>query len=96
MVEPEGQFALTERADEDGPRPFKCYLDTGLKRTSTGNRIFGVMKGASDGGLLVPHSESRFPGYDVESKELDAEMLKKYIVSAKINCHTMRATFQKA
>jgi len=37
------------------------------------------MKGASDGGLLIPHSESRFPGYDIETKELDAETLRKYI-----------------
>jgi large subunit ribosomal protein L5e len=81
VTEPEGEFALTERADEEGPRPFKVFLDTGLKRTSTGSRVFGVLKGASDGGMLVPHSESRFPGYDIESKELDAETLKKYIVS---------------
>jgi len=37
------------------------------------------MKGASDGGIFIPHSDKRFPGYDPESKELDAETLKKYI-----------------
>jgi large subunit ribosomal protein L5e len=37
------------------------------------------MKGASDGGLYIPHSEKRFPGYDIETKELDAETLRKYI-----------------
>lgn len=37
------------------------------------------MKGASDGGILVPHSENRFPGYDNETKELEAETLRKYI-----------------
>lgn len=37
------------------------------------------MKGASDGGIFIPHNEKRFPGYDPESKELDAEVLKKYI-----------------
>jgi len=37
------------------------------------------MKGASDGGIFIPHSERRFPGYDQESKALDAEVLKKYI-----------------
>ncbi len=37
------------------------------------------MKGASDGGIFIPHSDKRFPGYDPESKELDAEVLKKYI-----------------
>jgi len=37
------------------------------------------MKGASDGGLYIPHSAKRFPGYDPEAKELDAEVLNKYI-----------------
>ena len=80
VTEPDGTLKLTEVLDEeDAPRPFKCYLDVGLKRTSTGSRVFGAMKGASDGGIFIPHSEKRFPGYDPESKELDAEVLKKYI-----------------
>jgi large subunit ribosomal protein L5e len=37
------------------------------------------LKGASDDGIFIPHSEKRFPGYDPETKELDAEVLKKYI-----------------
>lgn len=79
VEEPDGEFKLTEAAEDDEKRPFKCFLDVGLARTTTGARIFGVMKGASDGGLYVPHSENRFPGYDAESKELDAETLRKYI-----------------
>lgn len=78
QTEPDGTLQLTE-AMEDGPRPFKCFLDVGLKRTSTGARVFGAMKGASDGGIFIPHSENRFPGYDPEGKELDAETLQKYI-----------------
>lgn len=78
VTEPDGEMSETA-AIEDGPRPFKCYLDVGLKRTSTGSRVFGALKGASDGGLYIPHNEKRFPGYDPESKELDAETLKKYI-----------------
>ncbi|KAJ7591049.1 hypothetical protein C8J56DRAFT_934544 [Mycena floridula] len=80
VTEPDGTLVLTEALeDEDSPRPFKCYLDVGLRRTSTGSRVFGAMKGASDGGIFIPHSDKRFPGYDAESKELDAETLKKYI-----------------
>ncbi|KAK5135886.1 60S ribosomal protein L5 [Meristemomyces frigidus] len=81
VEEPDGEYKLTEAAEKDGEerRPFKCYLDVGLGRTSTGARVFGAMKGASDGGLYIPHSDKRFPGYDVESKELDAETLRKYI-----------------
>jgi hypothetical protein len=41
--------------------------------------VFGALKGASDGGIHIPHSEKRFPGYDTETKTLDAEVLKKYI-----------------
>jgi len=37
------------------------------------------MKGASDGGVFIPHSDKRFPGYDTETKKLDADVLKKYI-----------------
>ncbi|KAI9011513.1 hypothetical protein BC832DRAFT_550919 [Gaertneriomyces semiglobifer] len=62
---------------EDGPRPFTAYLDIGLRRTTTGARIFGALKGAADGGIRVPHSASRFPGWD--GKELDAELLRGYI-----------------
>ena len=81
MEEADGEFKLTEAAEEDGEsrRPFKCFLDVGLARTSTGARVFGAMKGASDGGLLIPHSENRFPGFDIEGKELDPETLRKYI-----------------
>jgi len=50
--------------DEDGDRrPFKAVLDVGLKRTTIGSKVFGVLKGAADGGLCIPHSEKRFPGY---------------------------------
>merc|ERR1711864_23755 len=80
VEEADGEYKLTEAGeDEDSRRPFKAFLDVGLARTSTGARIFGAMKGASDGGILIPHSENRFPGYDIESKELDADTLRKYI-----------------
>ena len=50
-------------------RPFKAYLDVGLVRTTTGNRVFGAMKGACDGGLYIPHNEKRFPGHRIEKVE---------------------------
>ncbi|KAA6412528.1 MAG: 60S ribosomal L5 [Lasallia pustulata] len=86
VEEADGEYKLTEAAEVDGDerRPFKCYLDVGLARTSTGARIFGAMKGASDGGILIPHSENRFPGFDVETKELDAETLRKYIFAGHV------------
>ncbi|KAK5695351.1 60S ribosomal protein L5 [Elasticomyces elasticus] len=81
VEEADGEYKVTEPQEVEGEtrRPFKCFLDVGLTRTSTGARVFGAMKGASDGGLYIPHSEKRFPGFDIESKELDAETLRKYI-----------------
>lgn len=57
----------------DNPNPFMAVLDVGLARTSTGAKVFAVMKGVTDGGIYVPHSETRFYGYDQESKEYSAE-----------------------
>lgn len=64
---------------DDGPGAFRACLDTGLARTSTGARVFGAMKGAVDGGIDIPHSVKRFPGYDDESKEFNAEVHRKHI-----------------
>ena len=37
------------------PNPFTCVLDVGLARTTTGAKIFAVMKGVADGGIHIPH-----------------------------------------
>lgn len=66
-------------AVDDGPAAFRCYLDVGLARTTTGARVFGAMKGAVDGGLNVPHSVKRFPGYDAEAKNFNAEVHRSHI-----------------
>lgn len=60
--------------EQEGDRaPFKAVLDVGLARTTTGSKIFAVMKGVADGGINVPHSENRFFGFDSESSEYNAE-----------------------
>merc|ERR1712050_677271 len=64
---------------DDGPGPFRCFLDTGLTRTTTGNKVFGALKGAVDGGLDIPHSTKRFPGYDKEAQEFNAEVHRNHI-----------------
>uniref|UniRef100_A0A2K5RVE6 Large ribosomal subunit protein uL18 C-terminal eukaryotes domain-containing protein n=1 Tax=Cebus imitator TaxID=2715852 RepID=A0A2K5RVE6_CEBIM len=56
----EGQLEVTglEHNVEsiDGqPGAFTCYLDAGLARTTTGNKVFGTLKGGVDGGLSIPH-----------------------------------------
>jgi len=68
-------------ADPDGKAPFKALLDVGLRRTTTGAKLFGALKGACDGGLDIPHKDRRFPGTKKEGDEIkaDPEVHKKYI-----------------
>merc|ERR1712115_422645 len=65
--------------NDDGPGAFRACLDVGLAGTSTGAKVFAALKGAVDGGLDIPHSEKRFPGYDSESKELNADVHRQHI-----------------
>jgi len=79
QVEADGEDFYVE--DVDGaPGAFRAYLDVGLARTTTGARIFGVLKGAADGGIDIPHSNRRFPGYDAESKEFSAAVHRDHIL----------------
>jgi len=68
----------------DGPRPFRAYLDVGLHRTTTESKVFAALKGATDGGLDIPHSVTRFVGYDKEGKALKADILRKHIFGGHI------------
>jgi large subunit ribosomal protein L5e len=123
--EADGEMYSVE-PNEEGPRPFYCVLDTGLKRTSTGSKVFGALKvrsrplssagdicyvdivrvelhpfrvnvgvhaegwgglyrqGCLDGGLDMPYSEKRFVGYEAEKKELDTEVLEKYLFNGHV------------
>ncbi|XAR71061.1 hypothetical protein NMG60_11028149 [Bertholletia excelsa] len=76
-VEATGEDFSVEPAESR--RPFRALLDVGLIRTTTGNRVFGALKGALDGGLDIPHSDKRFAGFSKDSKQLDAEVHRKYI-----------------
>ncbi|CAO2639009.1 60S ribosomal protein L5, partial [Lemmus lemmus] len=62
----EGQVEVT------GPGAFTCYLDAGLARTTTGNKVFGALKGAVDGGLSIPH------------REFNAEVHRKHIMGQNV------------
>ncbi|KAJ8357531.1 hypothetical protein SKAU_G00203250 [Synaphobranchus kaupii] len=84
QVEVTGDEFNVESVD-DQPGAFTCYLDAGLARTTTGNKVFGAIKGAVDGGLSIPHSTKRFPGYDPESKEFNAEVHRKHIMGINVS-----------
>ena len=83
VKEATGEFkACRTKADDQGDDsqlPFKAILDVGLARTTTGARVFGVMKGAVDGGIAVPHKESRFPGFKKDKGTLDAKVHRDHI-----------------
>jgi large subunit ribosomal protein L5e len=81
---PDGKTYFVDEVDED-KRPFRAFLDVGCKTTSTGCRIFGALKGAADGGLDIPHNEKRFPGYDRDGKEYDAEMHRERIFGGHVS-----------
>mmetsp|Transcript_1224 Transcript_1224/g.3536 ORF Transcript_1224/g.3536 Transcript_1224/m.3536 type:complete len:307 (-) Transcript_1224:33-953(-) len=73
-----------EEVDDD-KKPFRALLDVGCRPTTTGCRVFGALKGAADGGLDVPHSEKRFPGYDRDAKEYDADMHRERIFGGHVS-----------
>jgi len=78
QTEVDGDEYYVEDLD-DKPSTFRCYLDVGLCRTTTGARVFGAMKGCADGGINIPHSVKRFPGYDAEGGEFSAEVHRNHI-----------------
>jgi large subunit ribosomal protein L5e len=77
-------YSVYEDYDDEGSAPFEALLDVGLKRTTTGARVFAALKGAVDGGLAVPHGSGRFAGTkslddESNSTETDPEILRHYI-----------------
>lgn len=85
VEKPDGEDYFVEQEGERAA--FFCVLDTGLARTSTGARIFGVLKGAVDGGLDIPHSNKRFPGIDGESGEYNASAHRDRIMGAHVGTY---------
>jgi large subunit ribosomal protein L5e len=90
--EPTGEIVSTEvngrtyfvnEVDEE-KKPFRAFLDVGIKNTTTGAKVFGALKGASDGGLDIPHSNKRFPGYSKDTKAYEAEIHKSRIMGEHI------------
>jgi len=79
----DGKTYFVDEVDDE-KKPFRALLDVGCKPTTTGCRIFGALKGAADGGLDVPHSEKRFPGYDRDAKEYDADMHRERIMGGHV------------
>jgi large subunit ribosomal protein L5e len=71
--------------DEKDRRPFKVILDVGLKATTTGSKVFAALKGVADGGVYIPHSNSRFPGYDSTKPEADNTKLRERVFGVHVD-----------
>jgi len=103
LEEASGEYFVEEKDyeaenAEDLPNPFYAVLDVGLRRTTTGARVFAAMKGAVDGGVEIPYGTSPkggrkkagkpFPGYEVdeESKRssYNADICTKYILGGHV------------
>ena len=50
--------SIDTQLKESQATPDCKYLDIGLVRMTTGDRIFGAMKSARDAGLSMPHREA--------------------------------------
>jgi len=75
--------------EENDSRPFKCILDVGLQTTAVGHRMWGALKGAVDGGLHIPHTCKKFPGFKPaeekgQESEYDAEAHKEKIFGSHV------------
>jgi large subunit ribosomal protein L5e len=71
--------------DEKDRRPFKVVLDVGLKATTTGSKVFAVMKGVADGGVNIPHSASRFPGFKQDKPTEDNKVLRERVLGGHVD-----------
>jgi len=63
----------------------KVIVDIGLQRSTKGNKLYAVVKGAVDGGLEVPHSkevvpsDERLSGKSLKNK-IDVQKIKETIL----------------
>lgn len=79
VQETTGDFIDIEKEAEkkDIGRPFVCFLDIGLCRSTVGARVFAALKGAVDGGLHIPHKDKVFPKFKEEEKKKGGDDKKK-------------------
>jgi len=62
----------------------KVVLDTGIHTPVHGSNIFGVLKGALDAGLDVPHDEKALPSEERIFAKANASDVKEKILSSKV------------
>ncbi|ORD96634.1 RL5B [Hepatospora eriocheir] len=78
LYEPNREIGEDREIEEsEERRAYKVFLDIGLSQSSKGAKVFVAMKGASDAGLMIPHSSVKFEGF--ENGELDSAVLRDRI-----------------
>jgi large subunit ribosomal protein L5e len=85
----------TVEPNEKGPQPFYALLDVGLTRTTTGNRLFAALKGACDGGIEIPHSDTRFIGFNKEESKVDGVLLRKHLFGGHVADYMRKLSEEK-
>lgn len=83
----DGTFVEPRNKDDDEEEsrfPFRAILDVGLARTTTGAKIFGVMKGVVDGGIAIPHKPNRFPGFNKAKGDFNSKLMRERIFGGHI------------
>lgn len=83
--EVDGTYSMTEDVEGE-KRALRVFLDIGLASSTKGARVFGAMKGASDAGLHIPHSEGKFYGYR-KGAQFDAKELHDRIFGYNISTY---------
>lgn len=88
---------VRDKKDDEGEGrfPFRAILDVGLARTTTGAKIFGVMKGVVDGGIAVPHKPNRFPGFNKKKGEFNSKVLRERIFGGHVAAWMKKVADQK-
>lgn len=76
------EYDVNGHVNED-KSPFKAVLDIGITAATTGNKVFGALKGALDGGLNIPHSTKRYPGF--KEDKYDAKVHRERIFGVHID-----------
>jgi len=93
-----GEFEAVRIKGEDESEkrfPFRAILDVGLVRTTTGSRVFGVMKGVVDGGIAVPHKPNRFPGFNKTKGEFNSKLLRERIFGGHVSNYMKKVADNK-
>jgi len=60
----------------------KAVFDIGLARSTAGSKIYGILKGAFDGGLKISHGEKVLPSMEkIKSTKVDIDKVKEEIIN---------------